>query len=79
MFGGDGLLPKGLKLLLGQRDGVGQQLFKKSPALAEAVSLVLALLLFLLLDKPYVWLMVLSDSCLLYLTFCQSGIYHTGC
>ena len=52
VFGGDGLLHKGLELLLGQRDGVGQQLLDKPHALAEAVRPVLALLLFLLLDKP---------------------------
>ena len=34
VFGGDGLLQKGLELLLGQRDGVGQQLLKKPHALA---------------------------------------------
>ena len=32
MFGGDGLLQKGLELFLGQRDGVGQQLLKKPHA-----------------------------------------------
>ena len=52
VFGGDGLLQKGLELLLGQRDGAGQQLLDKPHALAEAVRPVLALLLFLLLDKP---------------------------
>ena len=52
VFGGDGLLQKGLELFLGQRDGVGQQLLDKPHALAEAVRPVLALLLFLLLDKP---------------------------
>ena len=52
VFGGDGLLHKGLELLLGQRDGVGQQLLDKPHALAKAVRPVLALLLFLLLDKP---------------------------
>ena len=52
VFGGDGLLHKGLELLLGQRDGVGQQLLDKSHALAKAVRPVLALLLFLLQDKP---------------------------
>ena len=46
------LLHKGLELFLGQRDGVGQQLLDKPHALAEAVRPVLALLLFLLLDKP---------------------------
>ena len=44
------LLHKGLELLLGQRDGAGQQLLDKPHALAEAVRPVLALLLFLLLD-----------------------------
>lgn len=44
VFGGDGLLQKGLELFLGQQDGVGQQLFKKPHALAEAVCPVLALL-----------------------------------
>ena len=52
VFGGDGLLHKGLELLLGQRDGAGQQLLDKPHALAEAVRPVLALLLFLLLDQP---------------------------
>ena len=52
VFGQYGLLQKGLELFLGQRDGVGQQLLDKSHALAEAVRPVLALLLFLLLDKP---------------------------
>lgn len=47
VFGGDGLLHKGLELLLGQRDGAGQQLFKKPHALAKAVCPVLALL-----DQP---------------------------
>lgn len=47
VFGGDGLLQKGLELLLGQRDGVGQQLLDKPHALAEAVCPVLALL-----DQP---------------------------
>ena len=50
VVGGDGLLHKGLELLLGQRDGAGQQLLDKPHALAEAVRPVLALLLFLLLD-----------------------------
>lgn len=44
VFGGDGLLQKGLELLLGQRDGIGQQLLDKSHALAKAVCPVLALL-----------------------------------
>ena len=52
VFGHYSLLQKCLELLLGQRDGVGQQLFKKPHALAEAVRPVLALLLFLLLDQP---------------------------
>ena len=47
VFGGDGLLHKGLELLLGQRDGAGQQLLDKPHALAEAVRPVLALL-----DQP---------------------------
>ena len=42
MFGGDGLLQKGLELLLGQRDGVGQQLLDEPHALAEAVRPVLS-------------------------------------
>ena len=50
VVGGDGLLQKGLELLLGQRDGVGQQLLDKPHAFAKAVRPVLALLLFLLLD-----------------------------
>lgn len=54
MLGGCGLLQKGLELFLGQRDAVGQQLLKKPHALAEPVRPVLALLLFLLLDKPLV-------------------------
>ena len=37
VVGGDGLLHKGLELLLGQRDGAGQQLLDKPHALAEAV------------------------------------------
>ena len=52
MFGGDGLLHKGLELFLGQRDGVRQQLLDKPHTLAEAVRPILALLLFLLLDQP---------------------------
>ena len=44
VFGGDGLLQKGLELLLGQRDGAGQQLLDKPHALAKAVRPVLALL-----------------------------------
>ena len=52
VFGGDGFLQKGLKLLLSQQDRAGQLLFNKPHALAEAVRPVLALLLFLLLDKP---------------------------
>ncbi len=52
VFGDDGLLQKSLELFLCQRDGVGQQLLKKPHALAEPVCPVLALLLFLLLDKP---------------------------
>jgi len=56
-----GLLHKGLELLLGQRDGVGQQLLDKSHALAEAVRPVLALLLFLLLDKPLFLVFKLLD------------------
>lgn len=47
VFGGNGLLQKGLELFLGQRDGAGQQLFKKPHTLAEAVCPVLALL-----DQP---------------------------
>lgn len=47
VFGGDGLLHKGLELLLGQRDRAGQQLLDKPHALAEAVCPVLALL-----DQP---------------------------
>ena len=61
VFGGDGLLQKGLELLLGQRDGVGQQLLDKSHALAEAVRPVLALLLFLLLDEPLFLVFKLAD------------------
>lgn len=52
VVGGNGLLHKGLELFLGQPDGVGQQLLDKPHALAEAVRPILALLLFLLLDKP---------------------------
>ena len=61
VVGGDGLLHKGLELLLGQRDGVGQQLLDKPHALAEAVRPVLALLLFLLLDKPLFLVFKLAD------------------
>ena len=61
VVGGDGLLHKGLELLLGQRDGAGQQLLDKSHALAEAVRPVLALLLFLLLDKPLFLVFKLAD------------------
>ena len=61
MVGGDGLLHKGLELFLGQRDGVGQQLLDKPHALAEAVCPVLALLLFLLLDKPLFLVFKLAD------------------
>ena len=61
VVGGDGLLYKGLELLLGQRDGVGQQLLDKPHALAEAVRPVLALLLFLLLDQPLFLVFKLLD------------------
>ena len=61
VFGSDGLLHKGLELLLGQRDGAGQQLLDKPHALAEAVRPVLALLLFLLLDKPLFLVFKLLD------------------
>ena len=61
VFGHYSLLQKCLELLLGQRDGVGQQLFKKPHALAEAVRPVLALLLFLLLDQPLFLVFKLLD------------------
>ena len=61
VVGGDGLLHKGLELLLGQRDGVGQQFLDKPHALAKAVRPVLALLLFLLLDKPLFLVFKLAD------------------
>ena len=61
VFGGNGLLQKGLELFLGQRDGAGQLLLDKPLALAEAVCPVFALLLFLLLDKPLFLVFKLAD------------------
>ena len=76
MFGGDGLLQKGLELFLGQRDGAGQQLLDKSHALAEAVRPVLALLLFLLLDKPLFLVFKLLDFFLDACDFLNFGLCH---
>ena len=61
VFGQYGLLHKGLELFLGQRDGVWQQFLDKPHALAEAVRPVLALLLFLLLDKTLFLVFKLLD------------------
>ena len=61
MFGQYGFFKEGLELFLGQRYGVGQQLFKKSHALAKPVCPVLALLLFLLLDQPLFLVFKLAD------------------
>jgi len=76
MLGGSGLFQKGLELFLGQRDTVGQQLFKKPHALAEPISPVLALLLFLLLNKPLALVFKLSDFFLDARDFFQFGLCH---
>ena len=76
VFGQYGFFKEGLELFLGQRYGVGQQLFKKSHALAKPVCPVLALLLFLLLDQPLFLVFKLADFFLDAHDFFGFGLCH---